>query len=26
LYSNIVRGFNFQGLGETYSIGLRALF
>ncbi|MFY7670442.1 hypothetical protein ACOSP6_05090 [Tenacibaculum sp. MEBiC06402] len=26
LYSNIVRGYNFQGLGETYSIGLRALF
>ena len=26
LYSNIVRGNNFQGLGETYSIGLRALF
>lgn len=26
LYSNIVRGHNFQGLGETYSIGLRALF
>ncbi len=26
LYSNIVRGTNFQGLGETYSIGLRALF
>ncbi len=26
LYSNIVRGFNFQGLGSTYSVGLRALF
>lgn len=26
LYSNIVRGFNFQGLGETYSFGIRALF
>ncbi|WP_028889920.1 hypothetical protein [Tenacibaculum ovolyticum] len=26
LYSNIVRGYNFQGLGSTYSIGLRALF
>ncbi len=26
LYSNIVRGTNFQGLGETYSFGLRALF
>lgn len=26
LYSNIVRGTNFQGLGETYSVGLRALF
>ena len=26
LYSNIVRGYNFQGLGSTYSIGVRALF
>ena len=26
LYSNIFRGENFQGLGSTYSIGLRALF
>ncbi len=26
LYSKIVRGFNFQGLGATYSFGLRALF
>ena len=26
LYSNIIRGYNFQGLGETYSLGLRALF
>lgn len=26
LYGNIVRGYNFQGLGETYSLGLRALF
>jgi len=24
-YSNIVRGNNFQGLGETYSIGLRVI-
>lgn len=26
LYSKIVRGNNFQGLGNTFSIGLRALF
>lgn len=26
LYSKIVRGHNFQGLGNTFSIGLRALF
>jgi len=26
LYSKIVRGHNFQGLGNTYSLGLRALF
>ena len=26
LYSKIVRGNNFQGLGSTFSIGLRALF
>lgn len=26
LYSDIIRGFNFQGLGSTYSVGLRALF
>ncbi|TVZ56823.1 hypothetical protein OD91_2123 [Lutibacter sp. Hel_I_33_5] len=26
LYSKFVRGNNFQGLGNTYSIGLRALF
>ena len=26
LYSTIVRGNNFQGLGNTFSIGLRALF
>lgn len=26
LYSNIVRGNNFQGLGNTFSVGLRALF
>jgi hypothetical protein len=26
LYSNIVRGYNFQGLGHSFSIGLRALF
>lgn len=25
-YGKIVRGHNFQGLGHTYSIGLRALF
>jgi len=25
-YGNIFRGNNFQGLGNTYSIGLRALF
>ncbi len=25
-YGKIVRGNNFQGLGETFSIGLRALF
>lgn len=25
-FSKFVRGSNFQGLGETYSIGLRALF
>lgn len=26
LYSNFVRGNNFQGLGATYSVGLRFLF
>ena len=26
LYSNIVRGHNFQGLGNSFSVGLRALF
>ena len=26
VYSTIVRGNNFQGLGNTFSIGLRALF
>ena len=26
LYSSIVRGHNFQGLGDSFSIGLRALF
>lgn len=26
LYSSIVRGYNFQGLGDSFSIGLRALF
>jgi len=26
LYSKIVRGYNFQGLGNTFSLGLRALF
>ncbi|MBC6998985.1 hypothetical protein [Cytophaga sp. FL35] len=25
-YNNFVRGHSFQGLGETYSFGLRALF
>lgn len=25
-YNNFVRGSNFQGLGQTYSLGLRALF
>ncbi len=25
-FSSIVRGHNFQGLGQTFSIGLRALF
>jgi hypothetical protein len=26
LYSNIVRGHNFQGLGNSFSVGIRALF
>lgn len=26
LYSKIIRGYNFQGLGHTFSFGLRALF
>ena len=26
LYSSIVRGHNFQGLGNSFSVGLRALF
>jgi len=26
LYSKIVRGYNFQGLGQSFSFGLRALF
>jgi hypothetical protein len=25
-YGKIVRGVNFQGLGHTFSLGLRALF